>query len=103
MLSHLDRIIFPDRCEVIEVIPSQRYVYTIFKNGHSSFVSAKRKNKWPVRINQQIQKLKQIDTNCKIISKSGIEVEKNENVNYSLKKPFSKEKLLSILNELWQK
>ena len=61
MLSHLDRIIFPDRCEVIEVIPSQRYVYPIFKNGHSSFVSAKRKNKWPVQINQQIQKLKQID------------------------------------------
>jgi len=61
MLSHLDRIIFPDRCEVIEVIPSQRYVYVIFKNGHSSFHAATRKNKWPIRINQQIQKINSID------------------------------------------
>ena len=61
MLSHLDRIIFPDRCEVIEVIPSQRYVYVIFKNGHSSFLSATRKNKWLIKINQQIQKINTID------------------------------------------
>lgn len=32
MLSPLDNIIFPDRCEVIEISP-QRYVYPIFKNG----------------------------------------------------------------------
>lgn len=61
MLSQLDRIIFPDRCEVIEIIPSQRYIYAIFKNGYSSFVSATRKNKWPIRINQQIQKINSID------------------------------------------
>ena len=61
MLSHLDRILFPDRCEVLEVIPSQRYVYVIFKNGHSSFFSASIKNKWQVHINQQIQKIKSID------------------------------------------
>jgi hypothetical protein len=61
MLSHLDRILFPDRCEVIEVIPSQRYVYVIFKNGHSSFFSATRKNKWLIKINQQIQKINTID------------------------------------------
>lgn len=35
MLSQLDNIIFPDRCEVLEVAP-QRYVYPIFKNGYSS-------------------------------------------------------------------
>ena len=61
MLSHLDRIIFPDRCEVIEVIPSQRYVYVIFKNGHTSFFTPQKRNNWPIRINQQIQKINSID------------------------------------------
>lgn len=35
MLSQLDNIIFPDRCEVFEVAP-QRFVYPIYKNGYSS-------------------------------------------------------------------
>ena len=61
MLSHLDRILFPDRCEVIEVIPSQRYVYVIFKNGHTSFFTPQKRNNWPIRINQQIQKINSID------------------------------------------
>lgn len=61
MLSHLDRIVFPDRCEVIEVVPLQRYVYVIFKNGHSSFFTPRKKNNWPIRINQQIQKINTID------------------------------------------
>jgi hypothetical protein len=61
MLSHLDRIVFPDRCEVIEVVPSQRYVYVIFKNGHSSFNGFKIKNSQRIFINQQIQKLTNID------------------------------------------
>jgi hypothetical protein len=61
MLSHLDRIIFPNRCEVIEVVPSQRYVYVIFKNGHSSFDSFKITNPRRIFINQQIQKLTNID------------------------------------------
>ena len=61
MLSHLDRIIFPDRCEVLEVVPSQRYVYVIFKNGHSSFDAFKKTNPRRVLVNQQIQKLTNID------------------------------------------
>ena len=61
MLSHLDRIIFPDRCEVLEVVPSQRYVYVIFKNGHSSFDSFKITNPCRIIVNQQIQKLNNID------------------------------------------
>jgi hypothetical protein len=61
MLSHLDRILFPDRCEVIEIVPSQRYIYVIFKNGHSSFFTPQKKNNWPIRINQQIQKINTID------------------------------------------
>jgi hypothetical protein len=61
MLSHLDRIIFPDRCEVLEVVPSQRYVYVIFKNGHSSFHCYKMTNPCRIITNQQIQKLNNID------------------------------------------
>ena len=36
MLSYIDPIIFPDRCDVLEIVSSQRYVYPIFKNGSSS-------------------------------------------------------------------
>lgn len=61
MLSHLDRVLFPDRCEVLEVIPSQRYVYVIFKNGYSSFLYYKTKNNCRVFINQQIKKINNID------------------------------------------
>jgi hypothetical protein len=61
MLSHLDRTLFPDRCEVVEIVPSQRYVYIIFKNGHSSFFMPQKKNNWPIRINQQIQRINTID------------------------------------------
>ena len=61
MLSHLDRSLFPDRCEVIEIIPSQRYVYVIFKNGHSSFLSYQKTNNCRVFINQQIKKINSID------------------------------------------
>lgn len=39
MLSQLDNIIFPDRCEVLEVAP-QRFVYPIYKNGSSSLTKA---------------------------------------------------------------
>ena len=49
-----------------------------------------------------IEKLRIIDNNCKIISKSGVEYE-NQNVNLHLKKPFRKDKLISFLNQIWQK
>jgi len=61
MLSHLDCIIFPDRCEVIEVIPSQRYVYPIFKNGSSSLYWQATQSKWKIKINEQIKKLHKIE------------------------------------------
>jgi hypothetical protein len=61
MLSHLDRILFPDRCEVIEVIPSQRYVYPIFKNGSTNLFAAAKTNNWQIKINEQIKRLNNID------------------------------------------
>jgi hypothetical protein len=35
MLSQIDNILFPDRCEVLEVAP-QRFVFPIYKNGSTS-------------------------------------------------------------------
>jgi len=61
MLSHLDRILFPDRCEVREIISSQRYVYVIFKNGHSSINVSRLTDPQRIHINQQILKLNSID------------------------------------------
>lgn len=60
MLSHLDRIIFPDRCEVITVAP-HRYVYPIFKNGWTSLHTYSKKNKCRILINEQIKKIDCID------------------------------------------
>jgi hypothetical protein len=39
MLSQLDNIIFPDRCEVLEISP-QRFVYPIYKNGSCSLYNS---------------------------------------------------------------
>ena len=61
MLSHLDCIIFPDRCEVIEIIPSQRYVYPIFKNGKSSLYYHANTHKCRLLFNEQLKKLNSID------------------------------------------
>jgi hypothetical protein len=61
MLSHLDCIIFPDRCEVIELEPSQRYVYPIFKNGQTSLYHFARRNNSKILVNEQIQKVTSID------------------------------------------
>jgi hypothetical protein len=61
MLSYLDCIIFPDRCDVIEVIPSQRYVYPIFKNASSSLHYQAIHSNWRIIINEQIKKLSHIE------------------------------------------
>lgn len=61
MLSQLDHIIFPDRCEVYEVVPSQRYVYGIYKNGSSSLLSCSIEKKWKIFFNEQIKRLTSID------------------------------------------
>jgi len=48
------------------------------------------------------EKLRGISSDCKIISKSGVESE-NKNINLHLKKPFRKDKLISFLDQIWQK
>ena len=48
-----------------------------------------------------IKTIKEICGDCKIISKSGIENQKNELVDYHLKKPINKDILISIFNDIW--
>jgi hypothetical protein len=60
MLSRIDDIIYPNRCEVIEMA-SQRYIYPIFKNGHTSLVYHARDEKFKTLINEQIKRLDVID------------------------------------------
>ena len=54
MFSDLDSIIFPDSCEVIEVVPSQHYVYPIFKNGSSSLKLTAESKGWQSIYNQDL-------------------------------------------------
>ena len=61
MLSYLDCIVFPDRCEVIEVVPSQRYVFPIFKNASSSLHFQAIASNWRIVLNEQIKKLNRIE------------------------------------------
>jgi hypothetical protein len=61
MLSRIDDIIFPDRCEVIEIEASQRYIYPIFKNGSSSIAEYIQAQKRKVLFNEQIKKISNID------------------------------------------
>ena len=61
MLSRLDDIIYPDRCEVIEIEASQRYIYPIFKNGSSSLIEHARQQNYKILINEQIKRAPIID------------------------------------------
>ena len=61
MLSRIDEIIYPNRCEVIEFMDPQRFVYPIFKNGSSSIREHAAQQNFKVLINEQIKKLSTID------------------------------------------
>jgi hypothetical protein len=61
MLSRLDDIIYPNRCEVIEIEASQRYIYPNFKNGSTSITEYAQAQKLKVLFNEQIEKINDID------------------------------------------
>ena len=61
MLSRLDDIIFPNRCEVLEIVPSQRYIYPIFKNGSTSIMTQAVNQNYKLLINNQIKRATVID------------------------------------------
>jgi len=58
VFSEIDSIIFPDSCEVIETVPSQLYVYPIFKNGSSSLYETQKRMHWNSVYNEQIGSIK---------------------------------------------
>ncbi len=60
MLSRIDEIVYPNRCEVIEFTDPQRFVYPIFKNGRSSFLHHSIINNSKTLINTQLKKLQEI-------------------------------------------
>lgn len=56
MYSQIDRIIFPNWCEVYQ-LASHQCVYPIFKNGTNSLKFAQQKNNWKILVNEQIKKV----------------------------------------------
>lgn len=61
MLSRIDEIIYPNRCEVIEFSDPQRFVYPIFKNGSSSLYEHARSQNYKIILNAQIKKITEIN------------------------------------------
>jgi hypothetical protein len=61
MLSRIDEIIYPNRCEVIEFSDPQRFVYPIFKNGSSSLTEYARQQGYKTLFNEQIKRIPIID------------------------------------------
>lgn len=60
MLSRLDEIIYPNRCEVIQ-LASQRFFYPIYKNGSSSVAEYARQQGYKILLNQQLSRISSID------------------------------------------
>jgi signal transduction histidine kinase/CheY-like chemotaxis protein len=60
-------------------------------------------NLFCIKSYDMIKNIKMICGDCKIISKSGVDEEKNNLVDYHLKKPINKDKLITILKSIWQK
>jgi len=60
MLSRISDIIYPSRCEVVE-IPDVGHIYPIYKNGSGSITEYAKQMKYKFLINEQIRKLSAID------------------------------------------
>ena len=60
MYSQIDRIIFPNWCEVYQ-IASHQYVFPIFKNASSLLKKKQEKYGWKILVNEQLKKLDQIE------------------------------------------
>jgi hypothetical protein len=61
MLSRIDDIIYPNRCEVIEFKDLQRFVYPIFKNGSTSLIKYAGQQGYKTLLNEQIKRISIID------------------------------------------
>lgn len=60
MYSQIDRIIFPNWCEVYETA-SHQYVYPIFKNASSLLARKQKQKNWKILVNEQLKKVESID------------------------------------------
>lgn len=60
MFTEVDKILYTDRCEVIE-FPSQRFVYPIYKNGSTTLYKEQKEKQLRIYINNQIKKIKKIE------------------------------------------
>ena len=60
MLSRIDEIIYPSRCEVIELHDLNRFIYPIYKNG-STVLTQCLKYKFKTIVNEQIKKAPEIE------------------------------------------
>ena len=60
MFTEIDKILYPNRCEVVQAAP-QRFIYAIFKNGSSSINDEARLNGWKVLLNEQIKVCDEIE------------------------------------------
>jgi hypothetical protein len=59
MFSKIDNIIFPKRCEVVQ-LSSQHFVFPIMKNGSSSFfmqIQKQIRTDWKIVVNEDIRKI----------------------------------------------
>lgn len=61
MFSRLDHYLFPDKCEVYQIIEGKTYVYPIFKNGSSSLIMSAEQHRWKILFNEQIRRIRNID------------------------------------------
>jgi hypothetical protein len=59
MFGEIDKAIFPDSCEVLEIVPSQLFVYPIFKNGSSSLTEWAPKVGWKILDQNNIHSIQQ--------------------------------------------
>ena len=57
MLGTITPELFPNECQVIEIIPDTQYVYPIFKNGSSSLV----RSGYPLISDQQLSAIKNVE------------------------------------------
>ena len=59
MFTEIDKILYPNKCEVIQVT-SHNFIYPIFKNGSSSLYDTANDNNWKILLNNQIEKCEKI-------------------------------------------
>lgn len=57
MFQEIDKTIFPDCCEVLEIVPSQQYVFPIFKCGKSSLYEHLPNTDWKLLTNDELQSI----------------------------------------------